>query len=133
MHLAKLIILGVPRVKKNNQAVVLARSKTGKYFPKKVDTRAYKEWRKSAIPQINLQKPSIEIDFPVNLECKFYMDTAVKVDLSALYEGIQDELVETNVLTDDNYLIVASHDGSGVFIDRDNPRMEITITKKEGN
>lgn len=133
MYLAKLTILGVPRVKKNNQAVVLARSKTGKYFPKKVDTKAYKEWRKSAIPQINLQKPSIEIDFPVNLECKFYMDTAVKVDLSALYEGIQDELVATNVLTDDNYLIVASHDGSGVFIDKDNPRMEITITKKEGN
>ena len=133
MELAKITVLGVPRVKKNNQAVVLARSKTGKYFPKKVDTKAYKEWRKSAIPQINLQKPSLEIDFPVNLECKFYMDTAVKVDLSALYEGIQDELVETNVLTDDNYLIVASHDGSGVFIDRDNPRMEITITKKEGN
>lgn len=132
MELAKIIVLGVPRVKKNNQAVVLARSKTGKYFPKKVDTKAYKEWRKSAIPQINLQKPSLEIDFPVNLECKFYMDTAVKVDLSALYEGIQDELVATNVLTDDNYLIVASHDGSGVFIDRDNPRMEITITKKEG-
>lgn len=132
MELAKITVLGVPRVKKNNQAVVLARSKTGKYFPKKVDTKAYKEWRKSAIPQINLQKPSLEIDFPVNLECKFYMDTAVKVDLSALYEGIQDELVATNVLTDDNYLIVASHDGSGVFIDKDNPRMEITITKKEG-
>jgi hypothetical protein len=58
------------------------------------------------------------------------MDTAVKVDLSALYEGIQDVLVELNVLTDDNYLIVASHDGSGVSIDRDNPRMEIEITAK---
>ena len=58
------------------------------------------------------------------------MDTAVKVDLSALYEGIQDVLVELNVLTDDNYLIVASHDGSGVSIDRENPRMEIEITAK---
>ncbi len=59
------------------------------------------------------------------------MDSAVKVDLSALYEGIQDVLVELNVITDDNYTIVASHDGSGVFIDRDNPRMEIIITSKE--
>jgi len=58
------------------------------------------------------------------------MDSAVKVDLSALYEGIQDVLVELNVITDDNYTIVASHDGSGVFIDRDNPRMEIEITAK---
>lgn len=61
------------------------------------------------------------------------MDTAVRVDLSALYEGIQDVLVELNVITDDNYTIVASHDGSGVFIDRENPRMEIEITAKEDN
>ena len=130
MYQHRLTILGVPRVKKNNQAVVLARSRTGKVFPKKVDTPAYKRWHSTAVPQINLQKPTLEIDFPVNLACKFYMDTAVKVDLSALYEGIQDVLVELNVLTDDNYLIVASHDGSGVFIDRVNPRMEIEITAK---
>lgn len=60
------------------------------------------------------------------------MDTLVKVDLSALYEGIQDELVATKVLADDNYTIVASHDDSGVFVDKNNPRMEITITRKEG-
>ena len=130
MYQHRLTIQGVPRVKKNNQAVVLARSKSGKYFPKKVDTPAYKRWHSAAVPQINLQKPTLEIDFPVNLSCKFYMDTAVKVDLSALYEGIQDVLVELNVLTDDNYLIVASHDGSGVSIDRENPRMEIEITAK---
>ena len=130
MLLANLTILGVPRVKKNNQAVVLARRSTGKYYPKKVDTKAYKEWYRTAVPQINLQKPSLEIDYPVNLACKFYMDTKVRVDLSALYEGIQDVLVELNVLADDNYNIVASHDGSGVFIDRANPRMEITITRK---
>ena len=130
MLLAELTILGVPRVKKNNQSVVLARSRTGKYYPKKVDTKAYKEWHKNAVPQINLQKPSLEIDFPVNLACRFYMDTEVKVDLSALYEGIQDVLVELNVLSDDTYTIVASHDGSGVFVDKTNPRMEIEITSK---
>jgi len=130
MYQHRLTILGVPRVKKNNQAVVLARSKSGKYFPKKVDTPAYKRWHSTAVPQINLQKPTLEIDFPLNLACKFYMDTAVRVDLSALYEGIQDVLVELNVITDDNYTIVASHDGSGVFIDRVNPRMEIEITAK---
>jgi len=108
----------------------MARSKSGRYFPKKVDTPAYKRWHKDAIPQINLQKPSLEIDFPINLACKFYMDSTVKVDLSALYEGIQDVLVELNVITDDNYTIVASHDGSGVFVDRVNPRMEIEITAK---
>lgn len=58
------------------------------------------------------------------------MPTRSRVDLSALYEGIQDELVNCNVLSEDNYTIVASHDGSGVFYDKDNPRMEITITAK---
>ena len=130
MLLAELTILGVPRVKKNNQQVVLARTKAGKYYPKKVDTAAYKRWHKDAIPQINLQKPSLEIDFPVNLACRFYMDTTGKVDLSALYEGIQDVLVELNVLSDDNYTIVASHDGSSVAVDKTNPRMEIEITSK---
>lgn len=130
--IAKFEILGVPRVKKNNQKVVVAvNRKTGKRYPKKIDTPAYKAWHSKAIPQINLQKPSLEIDFPINLACSFYMDTAVKVDLSALYEGIQDVLVELNVLTDDNYSIVASHDGSGVYVDKTNPRMEIVITRKE--
>ena len=127
----RIVVTGVPRVKKNNQSVVLARSKSGKSYPKKVDTPAYKTWHKSAVPQINLQKPSFEIDYPINLECKFYMDTDVKVDLSALYEGIQDVFVELNVLSDDNYTIVASHDGSSVSVDRLNPRMEITITDKD--
>lgn len=129
--IAKFVILGTPRVKKNNQAVVLARSRSGAVYPRKVDTKAYKAWRKIALPQINRQKPTFEIDYPINLSCRFYMDTKAKVDLSALYEGIQDELVNTNVLTDDNYTIVASHDGSGVYVDRENPRMEITITAKD--
>ena len=124
----RLVIQGIPRVKKNNQAVVIAKTRTGKSYPKKVDTPAYKRWHRDAIPQINLQKPSVEIDYPINLACRFYMDTDGKVDLSALYEGIQDVLVELNVLTDDNYTIVASHDGSGVYVDRVNPRMEIEIT-----
>lgn len=59
------------------------------------------------------------------------MPTKGLVDLSALYEGIQDTLVELNVLSDDNYSIVASHDGSGVYVDKKNPRMEITITPKK--
>ena len=58
------------------------------------------------------------------------MDTLGVVDLSALYEGIQDELVAHKVIKDDNCWIVRSHDGSEVFHDKNNPRMEITITAK---
>ena len=128
---AKLTILGAPRVKKNNQKVVLARGKRGQMYPRKVNTPAYTKWHKEALNQILKQKPALEINYPINLECKFYMPTKGRVDLSALYEGIQDTLAELNVIEDDNYLIVASHDGSGVYVDKERPRMEISITKKE--
>lgn len=128
---AKFNITGVPRVKKNTQKLITSRNhKTGKLYAKKINSKSYNKWHDSAIEQIKLQKPAFEIDYPINLACKFYVDTAVIVDLSALYEGIQDTLVEAKVLSDDNYRIVASHDGSGVFIDRTNPRMEIVITKR---
>lgn len=140
--LAKFEILGAPRVKKNNQTVVVARSRSGGRYARKIDTKAYKKWRDGyydkngkkhvgAIVQIEQQKPQFEIDRPVNLKCTFYMDTNGKVDLSALYEGIQDELVKCNVLSDDNYTIVQSHDGSRVYVDPANPRMEIEITEAE--
>lgn len=130
--LAKFTILGAPRVKKNTQrAIVSVNRRTGKRYPRIVQTPAYKAWKSGAIPQINLQKPQFEIDRPVNLKCIFYMDTNSKVDLSALYEGIQDELVDCGVLSDDNYTIVRSHDGSRVYVDKANPRMEITITEAD--
>ncbi len=111
MEPVNLVILGVPRVKKNTQrAVIAVNKKSRKPYPKIVMTPAYRAWQKSAGPQIRRQKPVLEISQPVNLQCRFYMDTAVKVDLSALYEGIQDELVACGVLSDDNYSIVASHD-----------------------
>lgn len=130
-EVARFTILGIPRVKKNNQKLVTKRNfKTGGLYAKKINTKAYAIWHSEALAQILKQKPAMEIDYPVNLKCLFYMANAGRVDLSALYEGIQDTLVECQVLTDDNYKIVASHDGSGVFVDRANPRMEITITKR---
>lgn len=126
-----LVIEGVPRVKKNNQHVTWRGGR-----PIKVNTAAYGTWLARAEVEIFEQimesysglQPITEA---VNLRCRFFMDTARRVDLSALYEGIQDVLVKLGVLDDDNYNIVASHDGSGVEIDRERPRMEITITPKE--
>lgn len=118
-------IYGRPIVKKSNQRVVW----TGGY-PKKINTKAYNRWHKSAVPQVNLQKPDHTIDYPVNAKCEFYMPTKGRVDLSALYESWQDVFVECGILEDDNYKIVASHDGSGVFLDRETPRTVITLTRK---
>lgn len=39
--------------------------------------------------------------------------------------------MEAEILADDNRNIVASVDGSVVLYDKENPRTEVTITKKE--
>lgn len=128
--IASFKILGNPRVKKNGQKVAFRYGRPIKY-----NTKAYQEWHDSALSQIQSDKTNKRItgiiDYPVNLQCEFFMATRQRVDLSALYEGIQDVLVEVGILADDNYKIVASHDGSGVFWDKENPRMEITISRKD--
>lgn len=122
-NLYECTIFGQPYVKKSNQRVVLA----GRRIVK-IDTPKYKAWHKSALHQLaNCITPTYPIDVPVILTVKFYMKTRNRVDLSNLYEGIQDVLVEFGVLKDDNYTIVTGHDGSRVFYDKENPRMEVTI------
>jgi Holliday junction resolvase RusA-like endonuclease len=124
-------VYGHPYVKKSNQRVG--------YNPRmkriiKYDTPSYKQWHNDALKQLAIvKKPEVPIDYPVNLQCRFFMSTKGRVDLSALYEGIQDVLVEVGVLADDNYRIVASHDGSGVDYDKQNPRIEVKIMPKEDN
>ena len=68
------------------------------------------------------------IDYPVNLQAIFYMKTKRKVDLVNLLNAIQDILVDNEILIDDNYQIIVSTDGSRVKYDKENPRIEITIT-----
>lgn len=142
----KLTILGHPYVKKSNQKVA--------YNPHtrrsvKYDTPSYKAWHQSALEQLEAlgydihfarknalvkkrggQPKPAQIDEPINLECRFFVKSNGRCDLSALYEGIQDVLVEVGLLQDDNWKIVASHDGSGVEKDPDNPRIEVTIRRK---
>ena len=126
--LGEYTITGQPYVKKSNQRVVMFGGRI-----RKVDTPRYKEWHASALQQLLVQpRPAVPIESRVSLKCRFYVKTRGRVDLSALYEGIQDVLVEMGILSDDNYKIVASHDGSRVFYDKENPRMEIEITEVKG-
>ena len=68
----------------------------------------------------------------VNMACKYYMPTRRKVDLCNLLAATCDILVAANVLEDDNSRIVASHDGCEVLYDKQNPRVEITLSDYKG-
>ena len=73
--------------------------------------------------------PALKIDYPVNIKCLFFMPTKRRCDLTNMLEAIDDVLVKYNVLDDDNYTIVAAHDGSRILYDKENPRTEIEITR----
>ena len=73
----------------------------------------------------------LNIDYPVNVKCLFFMKTRRKVDLTNLLESVDDVLVYYGIVTDDNYKVIAGHDGSRVMVDKDNPRTEIYITALE--
>lgn len=113
-----------PKTKKNNQQV-LYNSKTKKPFI--AQNNAYKRYERDAGWFVRWNKPPI--NEPVNVKCVFYRDSERRVDLNNLLEAITDILVRYKVILDDNYKIIAAHDGSRVYVDREHPRTEIEITR----
>lgn len=113
-----------PKTKKNHQQV-LYNSKTKKPFI--AQNNAYKRYEQDAGWFVKWNKPPI--NEAVNVKCVFYRDSERRVDLTNLLEAIDDVLVKYKVLADDNFKIIASHDGSRVYVDREKPRIEIEITR----
>lgn len=122
----KFSILEAPVTKKNSQQI-LVNHKTGRPFI--MPSQRYKTYEKNAeqyMPQ--LDKP---IDYSINLKAVFYMPTRRRVDLTNLQEALCDLLVHYNIIEDDNCKIVTTMDGSYVGYDKENPRTEVEITRKE--
>ena len=110
-----------PISKKNSQRIMINK-RTGKPFI--MPSAVYKQYEKEAALYV---PRGVVIDKPVNIKCLFYMPTRRKCDLTNLLEAIDDVLVKTGLLTDDNFTIIESHDGSRVYYDKENPRTEIYI------
>ena len=118
----KLTIYGNPVTKKNSQRMVYAK---GRIIP--LPSAKYSAFEKDAKKQLVEQYKGEPIDYPVNLECKYFMQTRRKCDLVNLLEATQDTLIVAKVIADDNFSIVARVDGSEVLYDKENPRTEIVI------
>ncbi len=117
-------IINIPPVTKKNSQQIVYSQKAKRYFI--VPSAAYKKYEKLAVQQLG-KTPCVSIDYPVEIACKFYMATRRKVDLTNLLEAADDVLVAAKIIADDNHTIIASHDGSRVLYDKDNPRTEIEI------
>ena len=130
----KYTIKGDPRTKKNHSMI----AGSGKRCPvchkfEKIWVRqghAHDEYTELAKWQLRPIPPR-PIECMVNVKCLFYMQTRRKVDQLNLLATVDDLLVEMKILADDSCRIVAGHDGSRVFYDKENPRTEIIITKIE--
>ena len=126
MDLDKLIVRFTvpitPVTKKNSQRIAVRGGR-----PIILPSEKYKEYESIALWYI--PKRGEAIDFPVNVKCIFYMPNNRLCDLTNHLESIDDVMVKAGLLKDDNYKIIASHDGSRVFVDKDNPRTEVEITR----
>lgn len=115
-----------PKTKKNHQQI-LKNHKTGRNFI--AQSESYRQYERDSGWFVRTKAEPISE--PVNVKCIFYRDSERRCDLTNLLEAIDDILVNFGVLADDNFKIIAGHDGSRVLVDRENPRTEITITRME--
>lgn len=94
-----------------------------------IPSKAYVEYKEACAPFLR----PMGINKAVNIKAVYYMPTRRRVDLINLHEALHDIMVDYGVLVDDNSNIVASTDGSRVEYDKDNPRTEVEIERRESN
>lgn len=118
----KFVIELPPVTKKNSQQIIRAGNRV-MILP----SRKYREYEEQCMPFLK----ALHINYPVNVEAHYYMQTRRRVDLCNLHEALCDVLVKYGVIEDDNSKIIVSMDGSRVHYDKKNPRTEIIIERVE--
>lgn len=95
-----------------------------------IPSKLYKQFEDECLATIP-KKYRKNIDYPVNIKAIFYMQSRRRVDLTNLLEALDDMLIKAEVIKDDCRDIVAGHDFSRVFYDKENPYIDVEITKVE--
>lgn len=116
-----------PVTKKNSQRILFNKN-TGRPFI--MPSRAYKTYEAAALRYLR-PLPSEPIDYLVNVQCVFGLPNKRRVDLNNLLEAATDILVKAGVLADDNYRVVAGHDGSRCKLAKTQPYTHIRIAPME--
>lgn len=116
-----------PVTKKNSGQIITVGG-----IPRLIPSKQYLQFEKDCQPYFKRVLNQIgQIDYPINLQAVFYVETKRKIDLPNLLNAVDDAMVKSELILDDNRDIIASHDGSRVYHDKFNPRIEIEITKQE--
>ena len=118
----KTFIPVIPRTKKNNSRIIYNKG-TGR--PILLPSEKYIQFEKDCEPYLE----QLNIDYPVNVCAIYHRPDRRRIDLVNLHQALCDTLVKHKVVQDDNYKIIASMDGSKVVYDKENPGIELIITK----
>lgn len=115
-----------PKSKKNGM-VIRYKKKNGVDVPFIAQGDIYKQYElNSGWFLRKLKKP---IEEKVNCKYIFYRASKHRIDITNMMGAVDDILVHYGILKDDCFSIVAGHDGSRVYIDKENPRTEIFIER----
>ncbi len=114
-----------PATKKNSGQIIQVKGRNIL-----IPSKQYKQFEKDCLPYLYRVKDTAGvINYPVNVQCVFFTETKKTIDLPNLLNAIDDAMVKSGLFVDDNRDIIAAHDGSRVFHDKFNPRIEIKITE----
>lgn len=122
------MIIKIPllcRSKKNSQRIVI-NSRTRK--PMIIQSDLYKTFEIQCGYYL-MKYRNLNINYPINLKCLFYVPDRRKRDIVNLLNAIQDILVKYKVIADDNYNVIASLDGSRIIYRKDIEETVIQIDK----
>lgn len=96
-----------------------------------VVSQRYLKWHKQAVEQLMIQKKGYHGD-NVKLVMQFFHGDKRRRDSDNGVSSIFDTLVDTNIISDDNWNVIPKHYVEN-FYDKENPRCEIYIYDNDEN
>jgi hypothetical protein len=115
-----LTLHGAPRTKKTSNQLQRFGGRL-----KVVPSEAWMEWRDRVKASVDVEPWMRLKDQPYNCTALFYRD-ASRGDAIGFYTGLADVLEELGVVSNDRWIV--SWDGSRLLVDKEHPRVQLTLT-----
>ena len=117
-------LLGSIPSKKNSRTIFINK-KTGKIG--NIPSPRYQKWHREQSEALEGLFKGLPISVPIKITVDFYLIDKRRRDLSNMVESINDLLVDTMIIADDYWAIVAEQHTTFKGIDRENPRAIIHL------
>ena len=122
MEPIQITLRGRPITKKNSSQIIKTGGKR-----KVIPSKQFSAYEEACLYQL-IKAPQTREE-NLNMQCLYYMPTRHRVDLVNLLQATCDILVKAGIIEDDSSKVIAGHDGSRVLYDKENPRVEITLSE----